>query len=663
MLCLFSERSIDTIIDFNKTQQDKIQIAVDLNSQISDFSFTNVTGGVALNYKGNKIAEIKNVSTTNITVNDLEQIMPVDPNNGTNQGHSGNDTLYGDLKSNKADTLSGGEGNDTAYGGQENDLISGGNGNDSIEGEPGNDTLYGGDGSDKIEGDKYDTTTDVNNSSNVIHGGDGSDTIHGLEGNNYIEGGSGDDIIYSGYRGIPGKQNSPDDHKTQDTIKGGQGNDTIHGDSSGENNNYGGNDLLEGGDGDDVIYGYGGSDTIDGGKGSNLLYGDEGNDFLKVGSPDDLLKSLDGKSYGDNYMDGGKGNDSLTGNIGNDVLNGNGDADTLTGGAGADKFWLSIHDSKYDTITDFDKTKDKFEIQVDEKDTISEVFNKFSFVYDTTQGGVNITYNGPVYPNKQIALVKNITAAEINNPNYFKFVKADALGNTTIEGASTGDDLYGRTTSDLIQGNGGNDTIESFRSNDTLQGGEGDDWLNGGQDNDSLDGGNGEDNLIGENENDVLTGLAGDDILSGNSGADTLDGGDDNDRLFGGNDNDILNGGNHDDILFGGNGNDILTGGGEADRFELSVFTTGFDTIKDFTPGSDELRIHVKEISQAEFNKFTTTGVGSNLSLKYNGTDIAVFENLTAGQLNLNINMLDDSDPYGGGLCKKKPWLCGNPIS
>jgi|GEM_PF-1949579 len=511
----------DTIIDFNKTQQDKIQIAVDLNSQISDFSFTNVTGGVALNYKGQQIALLNDVSTTNITVNDLELIRT------TNQGNSGNDTL------------------------------------------------------------------------------------------------------------------SDDDNPN----------------------------TLSGGGGDDVIYGYGGSDTIDGGKGSNALYGDEGNDFLKVGSPDDLLKSLDGENYGENYMDGGQGDDTLTGNTGKDVLSGNGGADTLTGGAGADKFLLSIHDSPFDTITDFDKAKDKFEIQVHINDTISTIFAKFSFVYDTTQGGVSIIYNGNAYVNKQIALVKNITVADINNQNYFKFVKADALGNTIIEGASTGDDLSGRRSPDLIKGNGGNDTIESFRANDTLQGGEGDDWLNGGENNDSLDGGNGEDNLIGGNGNDILTGQAGDDILAGNSGADTLDGGDDNDRLFGGNDNDILNGGNHDDILFGGNGNDILTGGAGADGFELSVFTTGFDTIKDFDPGIDfgpgidELRIYVDEVSQTEFNKFTTTGVGSNLYLKYNGTDIAVFENLTADQLNFNISMLDESDPYGGGGCNKKPWLCKNTPS
>ena len=68
-----------------------------------------------------------------------------------------------------------------------------------------------------------------------------------------------------------------------------------------------GNDCLYGGRRDDVLHGGSGNDFIWGGDGADSLYGDDGNDFLFGGDGNDLL-------------DGGDGRDFLFGQAGNDRL-------------------------------------------------------------------------------------------------------------------------------------------------------------------------------------------------------------------------------------------------------------------------------------------------------------------------------------------------------
>ncbi|NWL80572.1 hypothetical protein DM872_27345, partial [Pseudomonas taiwanensis] len=78
-----------------------------------------------------------------------------------------------------------------------------------------------------------------------------------------------------------------------DLIQGGDGNDILYG--------QGGNDQLIGGNGNDILFGGTGTDTLTGGKGSDLLWGGSGNDTFVwkagdsgvVGSPDqDVVKDF-----------------------------------------------------------------------------------------------------------------------------------------------------------------------------------------------------------------------------------------------------------------------------------------------------------------------------------------------------------------------------------
>ena len=78
------------------------------------------------------------------------------------------------------------------------------------------------------------------------------ETLSGDGGDDVIQGRAGSDVIYAG--------------DGDDIVCGGGGSDVIHG-----------------GDGDDVLYGAGGGDVIYGDQGRDTLYGGPGNDYLDGG--------------------------------------------------------------------------------------------------------------------------------------------------------------------------------------------------------------------------------------------------------------------------------------------------------------------------------------------------------------------------------------------
>lgn len=272
------------------------------------------------------------------------------------------------------DIVLAGAGDDTVLAGLGDDEIHGGKGNDTLDGGVGDDVIFGGAGSDSVTGgngnDRIDTRNlatpplpdlgfpsymglpaipadpDPFNDRDVVDGGDGDDVIltgddedivTGGSGNDYIDGGldrdfldggAGDDFIIGG--------------EGSDNILAGDGNDTVYGglhpslpdelnirndgslgDPDPEINN--GRDVIDGGAGDDVIFGQDDDDTLLGGS---------GNDRIDGGIDDDVIFGEEGNDY----LLGGQGIDTIIGGIGNDTIDGGIGADNMSGGADRDTF-------------------------------------------------------------------------------------------------------------------------------------------------------------------------------------------------------------------------------------------------------------------------------------------------------------------------------------
>lgn len=156
-------------------------------------------------------------------------------------------------------------------------------------------------------------------SSLQAYGFDGNDLIQLAEEllpPSYLEGGNGNDVIY-------GSQGD-------DIINAGNGRDTVY-TRDGTNRVAGGDDAdtIWGGNGRDRLFGGKGNDSLSGGSGRDILSGDEGNDTLI----------------------GGASNDTLYGGDGDDILNGLNGADVIFGGPGFDQ----AKDDDRDTFAEIEK--------------------------------------------------------------------------------------------------------------------------------------------------------------------------------------------------------------------------------------------------------------------------------------------------------------------
>jgi hypothetical protein len=169
------------------------------------------------------------------------------------------------------------------------------------------------------------------------------------EGDDHFDfGGSAIDVVRLG----PGRDEYFDD-AGNDFVDGGSGDDRVYGSSFST-----GDDVISGGEGNDTLDGLAGNDKVDGGPGNDQLLSNEGDDTLVGGSGDDVIGGdVEGCAYdvGDDKMDGGPGNDQLCGGPGLDTLDGGDGNDSLnaldattdgpiTCGAGADAVWADTSD-------------------------------------------------------------------------------------------------------------------------------------------------------------------------------------------------------------------------------------------------------------------------------------------------------------------------------
>ena len=203
--------------------------------------------------------------------------------------------------------LTGTEESENLYGGSGVDQLYGQGGNDSLWGGAGDDYLYGQGGNDRLYGEAGNDT---------LQGGDGLDILVGGDGSDSLDGGAGDDVLIGDGQGelqsvIEGTVNaetfrdfldlkSPEELESymskfetendgNDTLEGGDGNDLLFG--------MGGNDQLDGGDGNDLLFGGSGDDYIDGGEGRDTIYAGDGNDIIVYDSNDYLVSGGSGIDF------------------------------------------------------------------------------------------------------------------------------------------------------------------------------------------------------------------------------------------------------------------------------------------------------------------------------------------------------------------------------
>ena len=433
-------------------------------------------------------------------------------------------------------------------------------------------TITDNDGGGLIEGNDGNDTIFGNDGDDLIFGNDGDDLIFGNDGNDTIDGGNGNDDLEGGFG--------------SDRIRGGRGNDRIRGSrrrrrgrQARNTSDEDGNDTIFGEEGNDTIFGEEGNDTISGGSGNDTIFGEEGNDTISGDTGNDTISG----GLGDDSLSGGLGHDILNGGLGHDTISGGSGNDTLNGGNGNDTIF---GDAGNDILNGGAGN-----------DTLSGGDGN-----DTLRGG-----NG--------------------NDTIFGDAGNDTLsggaGNDTLSGDAGDDTISGGAGNDILNGGNGNDILNGGTGNDILNGGDGDDILNGDLGYDTLNGGLGHDTLNGGNGHDILSGGAGDDTLSGGNGNDTLSGGAGDDTLSGGNGNDTLSGGAGDDILNGGLGSDI---------FEFTSGETGVDTIQDFNPGNDVIRL-------TGFGSITISDINYNSA----SGELSVNNNVIA-QLQTNLNL--DNNNY-----------------
>ncbi|MGO4706075.1 cadherin domain-containing protein [Microvirga sp. 2MCAF38] len=421
-------------------------------------------------------------------------------------------------------------GNDTAYGGANNEIISAGAGDDYIDGGEGTDTYIPildqpisaivdlrisgpqniglGLGSDVIRNIENITTFGGadhligNDAANFLSAGDGNDTLEGGLGNDTLDAGAGvDTVVYSGSANakvdLRGQQGfASDTGYGFDVLLGienvitGDGNDRIFGNEEAN--------LLIGGGGNDTLAGERGDDTLDGGTGTNTAY------FF-------------GTSDQATYHNNGDGTWTTTGIDGTDLLKNirileYRDKSIVLWNAAPTSLGLSssfvAEDALAGTIV----------ASLSATDTDGDVL---TYSLTSSDGpfridGTNLVLTGSLDHETRAnhsltVLAKDAYGGQVSKT--FTIEVGDVVETTPFT-------LYGTPGVDFLQGEAGNDVLYGYDGNDTLRGEAGNDKLYGGAGNDVLVGGDGQDIFVFDTKPNKRTNV--DKIVDFSVAADTL---------------------------------------------------------------------------------------------------------------------------------------------
>lgn len=615
-------------------------------------------------------------------------------------GTSGDDLIYGFAGN---DTLENGyaDGNDTLFGGAGDDILNGVRGNDYMDGGAGDDILNG-----LVGDDHYFYVS-------------GHDVMNDQSGNDILEIGAGwdySDLQIARYAadfnnmvitlGTTGANSiTINDHFYQDdhidVLRMNDGSADIsltaiseyvaYGDES--NNNIDGVINVNGRMNADTLYGYGGNDTLDGDDGDDILYGGTGNDTLNGGDYHDHLYGEEG----DDVLEGGFGDDTFYYSEGHDTFEDTDGVDTIVMNAAwsqSDVTFMRYDTAQNDLIITFAGSSTD-SITLDNHFSGNDVFESLYFA------GEDITIDLTTYDYVTAGTAGNDTINGVRNYYFNGYAINDTLygyeGNDTLNGEEGNDTLYGGLGDDLLRGDqgddlfvyesgldtfyersSGNDTIwitngvsiedisfantgsydtsilitastdeilldnqrhgatqyhfENLRFDDGFETNlltDYNNWNWGTTGADILNGDSSDNMIIGNDGADTISAGDGDDDVHGGAGDDTLYGGIGSDLLYGSDGSDILYGDAGNDVLMGGLGQDTLTGGAAADTFKVlsNHLDSYVDTITDFDT-LDGDAIDIADLlslydplvdTLAEFVEITDDGTDSVLSVDVDG--------------------------------------------
>ena len=549
----------------------------------------------------------------------------------TKNGSGANDNLLGDNNAN--DTLNGFSGNDLLNGLGGADVLNGGSGNDRLVGGRGADTLDGGTGTDEVLYDRDGGTsgvsvnletgvardtfgnTDTLTNIEAVYGSGQNDVLTGRSGEgDLLVGGGGNDVI----NGAGG----------DDTLAGGAGADTIDGGSgldqvayfredgtSGVNVNlatgvaidtFGNsdrilnveyvlgtdtNDRIIGSNRikDDRLFGRGGDDYLDGLDGDNLIFTGAGNDTVVVGTTLEDARDtvvIDGRGIKTITGTGSEGtryahhivfrtDSAVTVNLATGIAT----SDGMRTDFSAALHFLELNGSAYaDSLTGGNLRHQELEWYVGFQG--NDTINGGTGTGDTVVYNAEVTIGQLNYDTGQLergtqGVVVNLsTGVAIDS-----FGDRDTLINI--------DQVHGTIFADSIIGGADDNDFWALAGADTIDGGAGVDAVHYGEDllteggtlgisadlsTGRITDGFGDidvvrniEDVFGTDLADQISGNGGDNRLVGEAGADTLNGAGGNDILLGRDDADVLNGGAGDDEIWGGAGADTIDGGAGQD--------------------------------------------------------------------------------------------------
>jgi trimeric autotransporter adhesin len=554
----------DTIIDGAQGEGSRNAHAVAFNNSVRLFSNGDVVWSTAPSFTLPSAVEnilLQGTGNLNATGNYGVNQMLGNVGNNTLDGGGGNDQLFDQqwtwsFMPPDADTLLGGDGDDTltSYAGA--DTLRGGAGRDLLTAAGSGATLEGGAGNDTL-------TTSVD-ATIMFDRGDGADTVStqqtgyadssrrlvfgagvrpadlaiarvGTDGNDLLltlDGGGGS-LLFLSYFAV----SEPEGYRSAALATFEFSNGTVWSradvdrmaglptDPVGTN----GVDVLVGNGARNTIYAQAGDDQVFGGSGSDALYGGDGNDML----------------FGED------GNDALYGEAGDDVLEGGSGYDTLYGGSGNDIYRVATGGA---TI---------YENQDEGTDTLEVV-----------------SY-GSLGANVEIGVITGIDGGSLG-------------------GSDDDNILRGNVGADALSGNGGND------------------YLDGGAGGDTMTGGLGNDTYVSDSLSDVITENANEGIDTVESSVTrTLANHLENLTLTGaaainGTGNSLANvlvGNIASNILSGGTGADTMFGGGGNDTY--IVDNTGDTVAENANEGVDAVQSSVTATLAVNVEDLTLTGASA----------------------------------------------------